>query len=62
MREALRPFAEFAAKADVLPDDFVITKGSGLARKQLTIGDCRNARAALAAPSVKNNLLTLTRR
>jgi hypothetical protein len=49
LREALKPFAAFAdlAGAGLLPADHVITLGSGMAARQLTIGDCRNARTAL---------------
>lgn len=47
--EALKPFADFAnlSGAEHLPDDHVITLGSGMAARQLTMGDCRKARAAL---------------
>lgn len=43
-RAALKPFADFAPISPLFPDDMVITKGSSLARRQLTIGDCRKAR------------------
>ena len=47
--EALRPFAKFAEAGsfDRLPDDFPMTAGSPLARKQVTAGDFKRARAAL---------------
>ncbi len=50
LREALKPFADFAngSGAKHFPDNLVITSGSGMARKQLTLGDCHRARAALA--------------
>lgn len=44
-RKALEPFANFMS--DHMPDDFVITRGSGFARQQLTMADCRKAKAAL---------------
>jgi len=48
--EALKPFAEFinSRAFEVLPDDHVLSQGSLMARRQLTIGDCRKARAALS--------------
>lgn len=50
LREALEPFSEFLSPAmDRLPDDFVITAGSNLARKQLTVGHLRKARAVLSS-------------
>lgn len=48
MREALKPFADYADRAMVLPPTFQITTGSSIARVQLTLGDCYGARAALA--------------
>lgn len=48
MIEALEPFADFADTSGVLPDDHVITRGSRMAQRQLTMGDCRRALAALA--------------
>lgn len=48
MEEALRPFAEFpAAKDDRLPPDMPMTRGSGLAVRQVTVADFRRARTAL---------------
>ena len=46
---ALEPFADFAnlSGAAYLPDDHVITLGTGMAARQLTMGDCRKARTAL---------------
>lgn len=46
--EALRPFAAFALSKSLPPDDFVITNGSAMARRQLTIGDCKRAAEAIA--------------
>jgi hypothetical protein len=43
---ALQPFADYAGST-ILPDDFVITMGSGMAKRQLTVGDCSRAAAAL---------------
>lgn len=48
LREALRPFADFADPRGVVPADFVITQGSSMAKRQLTMGDCYEALAALA--------------
>jgi hypothetical protein len=50
LRSALKPFAEYGVASSTLPDDFPISPGSTMARRQLTIGDCRRAKAALAAP------------
>lgn len=48
LRAALEPFAAYVRHgAIILPDEFVITQGSGMARKQLTVGDCRRALEAL---------------
>lgn len=48
--EALEPFAEFAPKYErVCPEDFIITCGSKYAKRQLTMGDCYQARHVLSA-------------
>jgi Lar family restriction alleviation protein len=44
--EALKPFAAFDDER--APEHLPITSGSGMARRQLTIGDCRKAKAALS--------------
>jgi hypothetical protein len=42
MAEALEPVLEYARGfPSVMPDNFVLTKGSDLARKQITVGDLR---------------------
>ena len=48
-QKALKPFAAFGSLsgADLLADDYVLTQGSRLAARQITIGDMRRARAAL---------------
>jgi hypothetical protein len=47
---ALTPFAEFYSSAmATLPNEHVITQGSGMARKQLTVRELRRAVAAIAA-------------
>lgn len=53
--EALRPFAEYCngRTSDLFPDDQNITLGSPMARRQLTIGDCR-----IAARALKSNPMT----
>ena len=48
LREALRPFADYADGRGGVAYDHVITMGSQLAKRQLTMGDCYVARAALA--------------
>jgi hypothetical protein len=47
---ALRPFADYAelSGARAMPDDFAVSQGSRLAARQITMGDCRKARAALS--------------
>jgi hypothetical protein len=49
LEAALKPFAEYCngRTSDLFSDDQNITLGSSLARKQLTIGDCRFARSIL---------------
>ena len=45
LQDALKPFAAF--DDGQAPFTLPITQGSGMARRQLTIGDCRNAKQAL---------------
>lgn len=47
LRAALKPFADYADPRVVVPFDFVITQGSELAKRQLTMGDCYEARRVL---------------
>jgi hypothetical protein len=47
MTRALKPFAEYADANKIMPAGLIITAGSRLARRQLTMGDCYAARAAL---------------
>lgn len=48
LRQALKPFSDYAiVGANKVPEDFIISLGSPLARKQLTMGDCIRARDAL---------------
>lgn len=51
LRIALEPFADYIAGTigTTMAGGMVITRGSSLARRQLTIGDCQIARAALAS-------------
>jgi hypothetical protein len=51
VREALKPFISFSdgTMFSHLPDDFVLTAGSRLAHRQLTAGDFRALRTALAS-------------
>ena len=48
--DALEPFADFVSgpAGKTLPDDMPLTKGSGIARKQLTVADFRRAATAFA--------------
>jgi hypothetical protein len=48
LRQALEPFAAFADPRNKIPENMPITQGSQMARRQLTMGDCYRARAALA--------------
>ena len=63
LREALEPFADFAnlSGAGYLPDNHTITLGSGMAARQLTMGDCRKARVQLLAanPDIPPALLRI---
>jgi len=43
---ALQPIADFYVRG--APDGHVITQGSAMAKRQLTMGDCRKASEALA--------------
>jgi hypothetical protein len=52
---ALRPFADFAPhQPGGPPDTFAITQGSSLAKRQLTMGDCRRARDLLELLEAQN--------
>ncbi len=46
--EALKPFAEFADPRNMIPPDTILTAGSPMARKQITMSDCYAARSALS--------------
>jgi tRNA A37 N6-isopentenylltransferase MiaA len=50
-REALKPFSDYAPDApeSIFPNNVSFTQGSPLAKHQLTFGNLRNARAAIAA-------------
>lgn len=45
--KALKPFGDYADPRGKLPSDFVLTSGSWMGKRQLTMGDCYEARAAL---------------
>lgn len=47
LEAALRPFAEYADPRGNVPAHLQITSGSSIARRQLTMGHCYTARAAL---------------
>lgn len=49
LKKALEPFAKFADPTGAFSDSFKITAGSGMARRQLTMGHCYRAKEALAA-------------
>ena len=53
LRGALKPFAEFGAVPSGPPDQFIITAGSTMARRQLTIGHCRDAALALMETGIR---------
>lgn len=46
---ALEPFAAFGDPRRIAPPGLPITQGSGMARRQLTMGDCYRAADAIAA-------------
>jgi hypothetical protein len=46
--DALEPFASFADARRIAPPYLPITQGSGMARRQLTMGDCYRAADAVA--------------
>jgi hypothetical protein len=43
LRAVLKPFAEYADKTHTFPPDTVITMGSPMSKRQLTMGDCYGA-------------------
>ncbi len=45
LQKALRPFADYADMRGFVPDDMIISAGSPMAKRQITMGDCRRARA-----------------
>lgn len=45
----LEPFASFADPKRSAPSGLPITQGSGMAKRQLTMGDCYRAADAIAA-------------
>jgi hypothetical protein len=50
LRDALSPFADFAGQpVGRPPDDMVLTNGSRMARRQLTMRDCRIAAEVFSA-------------
>jgi hypothetical protein len=52
LRAALQPFADYAPRLpSAMPDDFRITFGMDKDKRQLTLGDCRRAAAALEQPA-----------
>ena len=48
LRAALKPFAAYADRYYVAPDNLPISTGSPLAKTQITMGDCYRAAAALS--------------
>lgn len=48
-QEVIKPFAEFADPTNRLPPDFTITGGSPMAKRQLTMGHCYDAREWIKA-------------
>ncbi len=47
LKAALRPFAAFADPRNKIPPDTILTAGSAMARKQITMADCYAASLAL---------------
>lgn len=47
MAAALEPFADFADPRGAFPKEMQITRGSDMAKRQLTMGDCYRAAEAL---------------
>jgi hypothetical protein len=47
LRAALKPFADYADKHNSVLGQTIITGGSPLAKRQLTMGNCYDARRAL---------------
>lgn len=43
LEKALQPFANYADSRNVVNPEFIITAGSSIAKKQLTMGDCYRA-------------------
>jgi hypothetical protein len=49
LREALRPFASYAASPSAnVPGELVVTAGSNMAKRQLTMQNCYDASTALS--------------
>jgi hypothetical protein len=46
LRSALKPFADYADPSHIVPAFHLITNGSPMAKKQLTMGDCYEASQA----------------
>src|ERR1700722_1136074 len=51
LRAALAPFALYADLRRQAPDTLVISNRSGMAKRQITMGDCYKARTALEQAS-----------
>jgi hypothetical protein len=47
LRAALGPFAEFADRNGVIPGDTIITMGSSMGKRQITMEDCYVAMRAI---------------
>lgn len=60
LKAALEPFAAFADPRRNMPPSMPITQGSGMARRQLTMGDCYAAADALAALDTSTALGAIT--
>ena len=54
LRLALKPFADFYVRG--APDAHVITSGSAMAQRQLTMGDCRRAAECLSSPAPRGSV------
>lgn len=60
LRDALKPFADYADPNKYLADDFIITNGSTFAKRQIRMGDCRRAKEALAAAEAPPSRIEVT--
>jgi hypothetical protein len=58
LRAALKPFADYADPRQFMPADMVITQGSPMAKRQLTMGDCYTARRVMEGKNERRSAET----